>query len=120
MWPRRTLRRVFHWWKLRHHVKDRLVTQQMEVLSNTREKRLLTRPLNSVSRARDQGNNVLFTQTGGWIINHETGWKTRLPRDTEPAASVRPRWKDDEIWSQSNNPLNVRPAVEDEMDEWYH
>ena len=32
-----------------------------------------TRPLNSASRACDQGNNVLFTQTGGWIINHETG-----------------------------------------------
>ena len=27
-----------------------------------------TRPLNSVSRACDQGNNVLFTQTGGWIM----------------------------------------------------
>ena len=33
----------------------------------------VTRPLNSVSRVRDQGNNVLFTQTGGRIINHETG-----------------------------------------------
>ena len=31
-----------------------------------------TRPLNSISRVCDQGNNVLFTQTGGWIINHET------------------------------------------------
>ena len=31
----------------------------------------VTRPLNSV--CRDQGNNVLFTQTGGWIISHETG-----------------------------------------------
>ena len=33
----------------------------------------VTRPLNSVSRVCAQGNNVLFTQTGGWIINHETG-----------------------------------------------
>ena len=32
----------------------------------------VTRLLNSVSRVCDQGNNVLFTQTGGWIINHET------------------------------------------------
>ena len=33
----------------------------------------VTRPLNSVSRVCDQGNNVLFRQTGGWIISHETG-----------------------------------------------
>ena len=33
----------------------------------------VTRPLNSVSRVCGQGNNVLFTQIGGWIINHETG-----------------------------------------------
>ena len=39
------------------------------------------RALNSVSRFCDQGNNVLFTQTGGWIINHETGRYTRFPRE---------------------------------------
>ena len=39
----------------------------------------VTRPLNSVSRVCDQGNNVLFTQTGGWIINHETGRYTWFP-----------------------------------------
>ena len=33
----------------------------------------VTRLLNSVSRVYDRGNNVLFTQTGGWIIIHETG-----------------------------------------------
>ena len=38
----------------------------------------VTRPLNSVSRVCDQGNNVLFTKTGGWIINHETGRYTRI------------------------------------------
>ena len=40
-----------------------------------------TRPLNSVSLVCDQGNNVLFTQTGGWIINHETGRCTWFPRE---------------------------------------
>ena len=33
----------------------------------------VTRHFNSISRVCDQGNNVLFTQTGGWIISHETG-----------------------------------------------
>ena len=40
----------------------------------------VTRPLNSVSRVCDQGNNVLFTHTEGWIINHETGRYTWFPR----------------------------------------
>ena len=39
------------------------------------------RRLNFVSRVCDQGNNVLFTQTGGWIINHETGRYTWFPRE---------------------------------------
>ena len=43
----------------------------------------VSRPLNSVSRVCDQGNNVLFTQTGGWIINHETGWFSTLLGNTE-------------------------------------
>ena len=34
------------------------------------------------SRSRsDQGNNVLFTQTGGWIINHVSGRKTWFPQE---------------------------------------
>ena len=41
----------------------------------------VTRPLSSVSRVCDQGNNVLFTQTGAWIINHETGWYSWFPRE---------------------------------------
>ena len=41
----------------------------------------VTRPLNSISRVCDQGNNVLFTETGGWIINHETGPYTWFPRE---------------------------------------
>ena len=41
----------------------------------------VTRPLNSISRVCDQGNNVLFTKTGGWIINHETGRYSWLPRE---------------------------------------
>ena len=41
----------------------------------------VTRPLNSFSRVCDQGNNVLFTQTGGWIINHETGRYTWFPQE---------------------------------------
>ena len=43
----------------------------------------VTRPLNSISRVCDQGNNVLFTKTGGWIINHETGRYTWFPREHE-------------------------------------
>ena len=41
----------------------------------------VTRPLNSISRVCDQGNNVLFTKTGGWIINHETGRYMWFPRE---------------------------------------
>ena len=41
----------------------------------------VTRPLNSISRVCDQGNNVLFKQTGGWIINHETRRYTWFPRE---------------------------------------
>ena len=41
----------------------------------------VTRPLNSISCVCDQGNNVLFTKTGGWIINHETGRYTWFPRE---------------------------------------
>ena len=41
----------------------------------------VTRPRNSVSHVCDQGNNVLFTQTGGLIINHETGRYTWFPRE---------------------------------------
>ena len=41
----------------------------------------VTRPLNSVSRVCDQGNNVLFTQTGGWIINRVVGRYTWFPRE---------------------------------------
>ena len=41
----------------------------------------VTRPLNSVSQVCDQGNNVLSTQTGGWIINQEIGRKTWFPRE---------------------------------------
>ena len=44
--------------------------------------------INSVTRPSTQsvgsvtnGNNVLFTPTGGWIINHETGRYTRFPRE---------------------------------------
>ena len=39
----------------------------------------------------------------------------------EPAVSVRPRWKNHEIQTADNsecdNPLNVCPVVEEEMDE---
>ena len=41
----------------------------------------VTRPLNSISRVCDQGNNVLFAKTGGWIMNHETGRYTWFPRE---------------------------------------
>ena len=41
----------------------------------------VTRPFNSVSRVYDQGNTVLFTQTGGWIINHESGRSMWFPRE---------------------------------------
>ena len=41
----------------------------------------VTRPLDSVSRVCDQGNHVLFTQTGGWIMNHETGRYAWFPRE---------------------------------------
>ena len=39
------------------------------------------RPINSISRVCDQRNNVLFTKTGGWIINHETGRYTWFLRE---------------------------------------
>ena len=59
---------------------------------------------------------MLFTKTGGWIINHETGRYTGFcdsDRHVEPAVSVRPCSKTHE----SNNLLNVFPVVEDEMDD---
>ena len=65
----------------------------------------VTRPLNSVSRVCDQGNNVLFTQTGGWIINHETGWYTWFALEhgvyvlhswiNESPTDKRVRWPDE-------------------------
>ena len=42
----------------------------------------VTRPLNPVSRVCDQRNHVLFTQTGGWIINHQAGRYTWFPWGT--------------------------------------
>ena len=38
-------------------------------------------PLKSVNGVCDQGNNMLFTHTGSWIINHETGRYTWFPRE---------------------------------------
>ena len=101
----------------------------------------VTRPLNSISRVCDQGNNVLFTKTGGWIINHESGRYTWFPREhgvyvlqswvnesfsqagvlgfcdpeghVEPAVSVRPRMKT----QASNSSSNICPVVEEEMDD---
>ena len=68
------------------------------------------RPLNSVSRACDQGKNVLFTQTGGWIINHETGRKAWFPREhgvyvlhsciNESPTDKRVRWSDESFPGQ--------------------
>ena len=49
----------------------------------------VTRPLNPVSRARTR-NNVLFTQTRGWIINYETGRNTRFSQ--EHGVYVRHSW----------------------------
>ena len=40
----------------------------------------LTRSLYSISRVCVQGNNVLFTETGGWIINHQTDRYTWFPQ----------------------------------------
>ena len=89
-----------HWWKLRRHVRDRRTTlADGGVIKNKGEKTVtmcsetgdqhrtrhqitdVTRPLNSVSRVCDQVNNVLLTQTGGWIINHETGLFTWFLRE---------------------------------------
>ena len=65
----------------------------------------VTRPHNSVSRVCDQGNNVLFTQTGGWINNHETGRCMWFPRQhgvyvlhswiNESPIEKRVRWPDE-------------------------
>ena len=54
----------------------------------------VTQPLNSVSRVCDQGNNVFFTQTGGWIINRETGRYTWFPWINE-FPTERVRWPDE-------------------------
>ena len=54
---------------------EKIVTMYSERCDQFRARYQITdvsRPLNSVNRFCDQGNNVLFTQTG-WIINHETG-----------------------------------------------
>ena len=104
-------------------------TQRMVINSARYQITDVTRPLNSISRVCDQGNNVLFTKTGGWIINHETGRYTWFPREhgvyvlhswvnesfprQEPAVSARPCLKTHE----SNSSFNVCPVVEEEMDE---
>ena len=44
--------------------------------------------VNSVSRVCDQGNDVLFTQTGGWTINHETGRYTWFLREHGVCAAL--------------------------------
>ena len=63
------------------------------------------RSLNSVSRACDQGHNVPFTQTGGWIVNHKTGWFSWFAPvhgvyvlhswNSESPTDERVRWPDD-------------------------
>ena len=50
----------------------------------------VTRPLNSVSPVCDQGNNVLFTQTGGWIINRAIGRYAWFPRELR--VHIYPAW----------------------------
>ena len=83
----------------------------------------VTRPLNSVSRACDQGNNVLFTQTRGWIINHETDRKTWFPREdgvyvlhswiNKFPTEERVRWPDESFPGQEcqGSEGHVEPAV---------
>ena len=63
---------------------EKIVTMYLEMGDQFRARYQITdviRLLNSVSRICDQGNNVLVTQTGGWIINHETGRYTWFPRE---------------------------------------
>ena len=63
---------------------EKTVTMYLEIGDQYRAEYQITdvtRPLNSVSRACDQGNNVLFTHTGGWFVNHETGRKTWFIRE---------------------------------------
>ena len=55
---------------------EKTVTMYSETGDQYRARYQITdviRPLNSVSRVCDQGNNVLFTQTGGWVVDHWTG-----------------------------------------------
>ena len=69
---------------------------------------------------------MLFTQTGGWIINHETGRYTWFPREHEvyvPQSWVNEsqdvkwvRWPDEpfpgpECSSFSDSERHVEPAV---------
>ena len=84
----------------------------------------VTRPLNSVSRACDQGNNVLFTQTGGWIINHETGRYTWFSQEhgvyvlhswsMNAPTEERVRWPDESftgVLGFCDSEGHVEPAV---------
>ena len=41
----------------------------------------VTKPLNSVGKVCDQRNQVLFTSTGGYVIDEETGESTWFPRE---------------------------------------
>ena len=80
----------------------------------------VTRPLNSVSRVCDQGNNVLFTQTGGWIINHVSGRKTWFPQ--EHGVIVLHSWIDESVtekrvrWLDEPFPESLVSAIP--MDTW--
>ena len=80
----------------------------------------------TVSRVCDQGNNVLFTQTGGWIINHATRRCTWFPQEhgmyvfhswiNESPNAKRERWPDEPFFRVGMPGFNdsgghVEPAV---------
>ena len=89
--PSRTDLIHYNWWRCHQEQRRKTVTMYSQNGDQYRARyQIIDRPLNSVCRICDQGNNVLFTQTRGWIINHETGRYTWFPREHREYVNTTP------------------------------
>ena len=57
-----------------------MVTQEGYCLNARYQVAAVTKPLNAISRICDQGNQVVFEQDGGYIVNLATNQRTWFPR----------------------------------------
>ena len=57
-----------------------MITQEGYCLNARYQVAAVTKPLNAISRVCDQGNQVVFEQDGGYIVNLATNQRTWFPR----------------------------------------